>query len=137
MILPPAISTEQVIRIFRVTDIGEASNIGGMASDGDIQAIIRPFHHRANEAEERLAKLEAALARNKGSSGIGQGELLTCLTELRAKMEKARLEQTSEREKALKEQEKLATENAKLQYRISHLVRSLKEADEKLRLTSS
>lgn len=102
-----------------------------MASDGDIQAIIRPFHHRANEAEERLAKLEAALARNKGSSVMGQEELLTCLTELRTKMEKARLEQISEKEKALKEQGKLATENAKLQYRISHLVRALKEADEK------
>lgn len=108
-----------------------------MASDGDIQAILRPFHHRANEAEERLAKLEAALARDKGSSGVRQEELLTCLTELRAKMEKARLEQISERETIRKEQEKLATENAKLQYRISHLVRSLKEADEKLRLASS
>jgi len=108
-----------------------------MASDGEVQAILRPFNHRANEAEERLAKLEAALARNKGSSVIGQEELLTSLTELRAKMEKARLEQISEREKALKEQEKLATENAKLQYRISHLVRALKEADEKLGLVSS
>lgn len=123
--------------LLRFGSVWHNSKFGAMASDGDIQAILRPFHHRANEAEERLAKLEAALARDKGSSGVRQEELLTCLTELRAKMEKARLEQISEREKIRKEQEKLATENAKLQYRISHLVRSLKEADEKLRLASS
>eukprot|EP01018_Ginkgo_biloba_P029234 Gb_21922 [translate_table: standard] len=108
-----------------------------MANDGDMQAILKPFHRRATEAEERLAKLEAALASYNGYSVMGQEELLTCLTELRSKLEQARAEQKSEKEKALKEKENLATENAKLQYRITHLLRALKEADEKLGSASS
>ncbi|KAH9315777.1 hypothetical protein KI387_024404 [Taxus chinensis] len=104
--------------------------------DADIGAILKPFHDRATEAEERLAKLEATLGRNKGNSAMGQQELSICVTELQSKLEKARLEQIFEREKALKEQEKLETENAKLRYRITHLLQSLKEADEKLALAS-
>ncbi|GLJ39877.1 hypothetical protein SUGI_0815530 [Cryptomeria japonica] len=104
--------------------------------DGDMAAILKPFHDRATEAEERLAKLEAELGRNKGNSVMGQEELLTSITELQSKLEKARLEQISEKEKALKEREKLEIENAKLKYQIAHLLRSLKEADEKLAMAS-
>eukprot|EP00252_Welwitschia_mirabilis_P026148 TRINITY_DN8439_c0_g1_i1.p1 TRINITY_DN8439_c0_g1~~TRINITY_DN8439_c0_g1_i1.p1 ORF type:complete len:105 (+),score=28.96 TRINITY_DN8439_c0_g1_i1:185-499(+) len=100
-----------------------------MASDGDLQTLLKPFHDRAAEAEERLARLETSIVSSKGNSTVTREDMLGCLKELRDKLEKAKAEQISEREKALKEQERLAAENAKLQYRIYHLVQAVKEAE--------
>eukprot|EP00250_Pteridium_aquilinum_P030288 c41019_g1_i1 orf=350-679(-) len=95
--------------------------------------FLKPFHDRAALAEERLAKLEAALKASTGKvEADHNSELLSSLLELREKLEKVREEQAAEREQWQKEQERLVSENAKLQYRIIHLVRSVREVEEKL-----
>ncbi|KAA8518120.1 hypothetical protein F0562_015594 [Nyssa sinensis] len=96
-----------------------------MAQSSDLQGALKPFYQRASEAEDRLARLEAALASKKDA---GNEELLKMVSELQSKLEGAQ----AEREKALKEVQKISVENAKLQYRITHLVRALEEADCKL-----
>ncbi|KAK6149124.1 hypothetical protein DH2020_016649 [Rehmannia glutinosa] len=95
----------------------------------NLDEILRPFYQRASEAEDRLTKLEASLASNKDS---GNEEQLKLVSELQSKLEFMKAEQVAEREKAMKEVQHLTAENAKLQYRIIHLVRALKEADSKL-----
>lgn len=95
-----------------------------------MEAVLKPLYQRAAEAEERLSRLETAVSSNKvigiGTHlGAGNEDLLKTISELQAKLE----EEKAEREKASKEIQKLSVENAKLQYRITHLVRSLKEAD--------
>lgn len=75
-----------------------------------------------------MARLEADFASKQDS---GYQDLLKKFNELQLKLEDARTLQDFEREKALKEVQQLASENAKLQYRIIHLVRALKEADSK------
>ncbi|KAG8372003.1 hypothetical protein BUALT_Bualt12G0021500 [Buddleja alternifolia] len=99
------------------------------AESNNLEEMLKPFYQRASEAEDRLARLEAALARNKDS---GNGEQLKLVGELQSKLENGKAEQVAEREKAKKEIQQLTAENAKLQYRIIHLVRALKEADCKL-----
>ncbi|KAL6523257.1 hypothetical protein OROGR_016860 [Orobanche gracilis] len=99
------------------------------AESNNIEDILKPFYRRASEAEDRLARLEASLTRNKET---GNDEQLKLVSELKSELEDVKAEQVAEREKATKEVEHLATENAKLQYRIIHLVRALKEADGKL-----
>lgn len=81
------------------------------------------------ELKDRLSKLEAALSGKKDS---GNEELLKMISDLQSKLQHAEAEQISEREKAQKDIQKLTVENAKLQYRVTHLVRALKEADCKL-----
>ncbi|EXB39077.1 hypothetical protein L484_016546 [Morus notabilis] len=88
----------------------------------DIGDALKPFFLRASEAEERLSRLEAAIA------NAGNEELLKIISELQSKLESANAELVSEREKA----RNLAAENAKLQYRIKHLVLAVKEADHKV-----
>ncbi|KAM6568262.1 hypothetical protein CsatB_016247 [Cannabis sativa] len=83
---------------------------------------LKPFFHRASEAEERLSRLEAALATKKDA---GNEELLKVISELQSKLESTNAELVSESEKA----RKLAVENAKLQYRIQHLVWAVEKAD--------
>lgn len=75
-----------------------------------------------------MARLEATLASKQDS---GYQDLLKKFNELQLTLEDARTLQDSEREKVLKEVQQLASENAKLQYRIIHLVRALEEADSK------
>ncbi|KAL6960111.1 hypothetical protein U1Q18_007665 [Sarracenia purpurea var. burkii] len=104
-----------------------------MAASSDLQDILKPFYQRASEAEDRLAKLEASLANGTGVGlDSGNKELLKIVSELQSKLDGVKAEQVSEKEKDLEEIEKLRAENAKLKYRISHLVRALKEADVKL-----
>ncbi|KAH7424450.1 hypothetical protein KP509_11G009400 [Ceratopteris richardii] len=104
-----------------------------MANASTLPEFLKPFHDRAALAEERLAKLEAALKATTGKSEVNDsGELLSSLLELRDKLEKSRQEHKSEKEQWQKEQETLLNENAKLQYRIIHLVRALKETDDRL-----
>ncbi|KAI5084670.1 hypothetical protein GOP47_0000839 [Adiantum capillus-veneris] len=84
-------------------------------------------------SQERLARLEAALKATAGRVHADQnGELLSSLLELRERLEKVREEHAAERDQWEKYQERLVIENAKLQYRVIHLIRSVREADKKL-----
>lgn len=96
-----------------------------MAASNDLQEFLKPFHLRASEAEDRLARLEAAFADKIES---GNEELLKKVGEVQLDLEDAK----AEREKALKQVQQLSADNAKLQYRITHLVRALHEADSRL-----
>ncbi|KAL7097847.1 hypothetical protein ACP275_10G169100 [Erythranthe tilingii] len=96
------------------------------AESNNLEEILTPFHQRATEAEERLAKLEASLSKNEESGNEEQSKLIS---ELRLELENAKAEQISEREKAIKEVKELTAENGKLKYRIIHLVRAVREAD--------
>nr|CAD1828371.1 unnamed protein product [Ananas comosus var. bracteatus] len=97
----------------------------------NMEEVLKPFYKRASEAEDRLAKLESALA-EKGDVDASSKEISTIVNEFESKLEIAQAELVSEREKASKEIQKLTAENMKLQYRISHLIRALNEADSKL-----
>ncbi|KAK7345022.1 hypothetical protein VNO77_15378 [Canavalia gladiata] len=91
----------------------------------DLELTLKPFYQRASEAEERLSKLEATFNSKKDA---GNEEQLKVITDLQLKLKDANAELISEKEKA----QILAAENEKLQYRIIHLLRSLKDADLKL-----
>ncbi|XP_052174366.1 uncharacterized protein LOC127789524 [Diospyros lotus] len=99
-----------------------------MAASNDHQDVLKPFHERAAEAEDRLARLEAAFATKKDAGN----EMLKMASELQLKLEGLKADQISERKKVLEEFDKLQAENAKLKYQVTHLVRALKEADMKL-----
>ena len=97
---------------------------------------IAAFEARASEAERRLAALELKLMSGGGGGGGGGGgdsdfkkKVLAQMLELRSSLGKARNE-TRAMEKAFEEAKennaKLAEENAKLKYRIGHLVRHVK-----------
>ncbi|VVB05983.1 unnamed protein product [Arabis nemorensis] len=88
---------------------------------------LKPFFHRATEAQERLAKLEAALASTK--TDIPDAKLQEETSEIKSKLEEANETVKQEQSKVVKE---LTVENEKQRYRILHLVRALKDADEKL-----
>ncbi|CAL1385717.1 unnamed protein product [Linum trigynum] len=97
-----------------------APTIDGAGSEA--RETLKAFHHRALEAEDRLSRLEAALA----SKADGEdSELLKTISKLQSKLEDVTAELASERQKA----QKLAVENGKLQYRVTHLVRSIRESD--------
>ncbi|XP_004498045.1 uncharacterized protein [Cicer arietinum] len=91
----------------------------------DLELTLKPFFRRASEAEDRLSKLEAAINSKKDA---GNEEQLKMVNDLQSKLEVANAELSSEKQKA----QMLAAENEKLQNRIVHLLRSLKEADLKL-----
>ncbi|CAK8571088.1 unnamed protein product [Lathyrus sativus] len=91
----------------------------------DLELTLKPFYRRASEAEERLSRLEAAINSKKDT---GNEEHLKIVNYLQSKLETANAELVSENQKA----QVLAAENEKLQYRIVHLLRSLKNADLKL-----
>ncbi|KAK4838758.1 hypothetical protein QYF36_016204 [Acer negundo] len=91
--------------------------------------LLNPFFQRASAAEDRLAKLEAALASKKDSSNE---ELRKTISKLQSKLEDANAELATERKKA----EKLAVENERLKYRVKHLIRAVEAADLKLQSTS-
>uniref|UniRef100_A0A1J3IH26 Uncharacterized protein n=1 Tax=Noccaea caerulescens TaxID=107243 RepID=A0A1J3IH26_NOCCA len=87
---------------------------------------LKPFFHRATEAQERLARLEAALASTKLDSS--DAELVEKMTQIQSKLEEAN-ETVKQEQHKVKE---LTIENDKHKYRILHLVRALRDADEKL-----
>ncbi|XP_073277534.1 uncharacterized protein [Primulina huaijiensis] len=101
------------------------------AESNDLEAMLKPFYQRASEAEERLARLEAALAGNKDS---GDTELLKSVDELQPKPEDSKPEHVVEKQETMQVVMQLRAENEKLRYRIIHLVRALKDADSKLAL---
>nr|GEX12836.1 hypothetical protein [Tanacetum cinerariifolium] len=89
------------------------------SNNHNLEETLKPFHQRVSQAEERLARLEAAFATTKDSGNV---ELSNKGVELERRLEEAKSEQLAEREKALKEEEKL-------RYRITHLLRALEKAD--------
>ncbi|CAL5207658.1 unnamed protein product [Lathyrus oleraceus] len=91
----------------------------------DLELTLKPFYRRASEAEERLSRLEAAINNKKDT---GNEEQLKMVNDLQSKLEAANAELLLQRREA----QVLAAENEKLQYRIIHLLRSLKNADLKL-----
>ncbi|ERN05165.1 hypothetical protein AMTR_s00053p00210360 [Amborella trichopoda] len=105
---------------------------GGNCRANNLEEILRPFYQRAREAEVRLARLEAEYKNKKGDSSSDRDELLRNIAHLEAKLEAFQTEQLIKQEKAMKERQRLVGENTKLQYRISHLIRALEEADLKL-----
>ncbi|KAK2651944.1 hypothetical protein Ddye_011800 [Dipteronia dyeriana] len=92
------------------------------------QTLLSPFFQRASAAEDRLAKLEAALAGKKDSS---DEKLRKTISELQSKLEDANADVVTERKKA----EKLAVENERLKYRVKHLIRAVEAANLKLQST--
>ncbi|KAL8258614.1 hypothetical protein R6Q59_026567 [Mikania micrantha] len=105
-----------------------------MASSIDLQETLKPFHQRASDAEERLEKLEAAFAKTKVVVDPRNEELSNKVAELQRLLEDAKSEQLAEREKILKEMQRVTDENAKLRYRITHLVRAIEKTDSDLAL---
>ncbi|KAI4348665.1 hypothetical protein L6164_009363 [Bauhinia variegata] len=95
------------------------------AKASDLEQILKPFYQRAAEAEDRLSRLEASLSSKKEA---GNEEHVKLISDLQSKLENANAELVAEREKT----QKLVGENEKLQYRVIHLLRALKEADLKL-----
>ncbi|PKI38922.1 uncharacterized protein LOC116208560 [Punica granatum] len=99
---------------------------------GDLEDVLKPFYRRASEAEDRLSRLEAALARERSAANEDH---LRKISQLESELELAKSELVLQQEKTQTlsgEAQKLAQENAKLQYRIEHLVRAFKEADRRL-----
>ncbi|KAJ8747240.1 hypothetical protein K2173_024116 [Erythroxylum novogranatense] len=86
--------------------------------------VLKPFYKRASEAEDRLSRLEVALSSKKDS---GNEELLKTVSELQSKLEGANTLLALKQEKI----DKLVAENTKLNYRIIHLLRAIREADAK------
>ncbi|CAN7085279.1 unnamed protein product [Brassica oleracea var. botrytis] len=97
-----------------------------MAAEDQLPETLKPFFHRATEAQERLARLEAALASTK--TDVPDAELVEKITQMQSKLEEADKTVKQEKDKV----EKLTSENEKQRYRILHLVRALEDADEKL-----
>lgn len=83
------------------------------------------FEARAAEAEARLAALES------GGGGAGSVELLQALRGVRAELGAARWSQQALEARAAAAEAQAAalrSENEKLRYRVTHLVRNLREA---------
>ncbi|KAG9446186.1 hypothetical protein H6P81_012314 [Aristolochia fimbriata] len=88
---------------------------------------LKPFYERASEAEERLSRLEAVVAR-KDESSSGNANSSTVVKELKMKLENMEAEIRSEQQKG----QSLTTENEKLKYQMLHLRRSLDEAESEI-----
>ncbi|XP_021741050.1 uncharacterized protein LOC110707337 [Chenopodium quinoa] len=95
-----------------------------------LKDLLKPFYQRASEAEERLSKLEleTLISSKKEFPKAGDEESSKKVKELELKLEEVTAELAAEKEKVAK----LTVENDKKDYRMIHLVRSLKEADLKL-----
>ncbi|XP_071721223.1 uncharacterized protein [Rutidosis leptorrhynchoides] len=89
-----------------------------MAASNNLQETLKPFHQRAVEAEERLARLEAAIATTKDS---GNEELLNKVAELQKQL----VAKSKELAEKTTEVQRVSQENEKLHYRITHLLRAI------------
>ncbi|RCV14380.1 hypothetical protein SETIT_2G421000v2 [Setaria italica] len=98
------------------------------ADDGRATAALdetlKPFQERASEAELRIAKLEALLY-NQAGPNSGSEASSSAMKHLQSKLDAVSAECLTEKEK----NKKLIIENEKLQYRITHLIRAIKEAE--------
>ncbi|XP_066400537.1 uncharacterized protein [Miscanthus floridulus] len=100
-----------------------------MAMDGGpstsaLDEALKPFQERASEAEIRIAKLEALLY-NKDGLSCGSEATSSAVKDLQSKLDAVTAECLTEKEK----NKKLIVENEKLQYRMTHLIRAIKEAE--------
>ncbi|OEL33382.1 hypothetical protein BAE44_0005604 [Dichanthelium oligosanthes] len=89
-----------------------------------LDEALKPFQERASEAEIRIAKLEALL-HNKDGPNSGSETSSSAVKDLQSKLDTVNAECLTEKEK----NKKLIMENEKLQYRITHLIRAIKEAE--------
>eukprot|EP00850_Spirogloea_muscicola_P018565 SM000171S03254 [mRNA] locus=s171:259975:260764:- [translate_table: standard] len=86
---------------------GAAEHDGGGGGSGTAEAAwLAPYEQRAAQAEERLARLEAAL---ETLGEAPQRFSFSCAV--------------------VKERQKLMIENSKLQYRVMHLIRTVREKE--------
>ncbi|EPS60352.1 hypothetical protein M569_14452 [Genlisea aurea] len=100
------------------------------AESKSIRELLKPFHQRAEEAEQRLAKLEISIS---GKEKVDENEKRqSVVDEVQTEIEILRAEKLE----AKKEIEELRIENSKLKYQIIHLIGGLHEADNKLLLLS-
>ncbi|CAN4089868.1 unnamed protein product [Withania somnifera] len=95
-----------------------------MGDSDNLEKSLKPFYQRASEAEERLARLEISVA---SKTDLKNEELERTVAELQSKLKDVTDKLNAEQEKGHKQVEQLTSENAKLKYRIKHLVRSLEE----------
>ncbi|CAG9460342.1 unnamed protein product [Pedinophyceae sp. YPF-701] len=99
-------------------------------------ATVAAYEARAAEAEKRLTAVEAALAAGQGKAqGIDGPTTLSALSAIRGALVQAQQEQAElkgQLDAAVREKDFALKEVEKANYRIKHLVRSLREADEKL-----
>ncbi|XP_047333252.1 myosin-9 [Impatiens glandulifera] len=88
----------------------------------ELKKVVKELQSKLEAVQEkdRLERLEALLVKKEDENL----ELKKLVKELESKLEAVQ-------EKAGKEAEKLQVENAKLKYRIVHLIRALEEADVK------
>ncbi|KAL3715776.1 hypothetical protein ACJRO7_007511 [Eucalyptus globulus] len=91
----------------------------------DLNKLLEQFRQRASEAEDRLSRLEAAVTKEKDAY---EEEYSKKISKLESELEHSKSELAAEHKKA----GELAAENAKLKYRMTHLVQAVKEADLKL-----
>ncbi|CAD6216782.1 unnamed protein product [Miscanthus lutarioriparius] len=101
-----------------------------MATDGGpataaLDEALKPFQERASEAEIRIAKLEALLYNKDGGLSGGSEATSSAVKDLRSKLDAVTAECLTEKEK----NKKLIVENEKLLYRMTHLIRAIKEAE--------
>ncbi|RLM86108.1 uncharacterized protein C2845_PM04G33190 [Panicum miliaceum] len=89
-----------------------------------LDEALKPFQERASEAEIRIAKLEALLS-NIDVLNNGSETSSSAMKDLESKLDAVSAECLTEKEK----NKKLIMENEKLQYRITHLIRAIKEAE--------
>ncbi|RLN35983.1 uncharacterized protein C2845_PM03G15360 [Panicum miliaceum] len=89
-----------------------------------LDEALKPFRERASEAEIRIAKLEALLY-NKDGLNNGSETSSSAMKDLQSKLDAVSAECLTEKEK----NKKLVMENEKIQYRITHLIRAIKEAE--------
>ncbi|KAF8039299.1 hypothetical protein BT93_B1741 [Corymbia citriodora subsp. variegata] len=88
----------------------------------DLNKLLEQFRQRASEAQDRLSRLEAAIGKEKDSH---EEEYCKKVSKLESELECVKSELAAEHKKA----EELAVENAKLKYRVTHLIQAVKEAD--------
>ncbi|KAL6896947.1 hypothetical protein ACP4OV_007519 [Aristida adscensionis] len=94
-----------------------------MAAAG-LDEALKPFQERAAEAETRLAKLEALLYSKDGLTSESEANS-SAMKDLQSKLDAVNAECLAEKDK----NKKLIMENEKLQYRITHLIRTIKEGE--------
>ncbi|KNA11456.1 hypothetical protein SOVF_134180 [Spinacia oleracea] len=93
-----------------------------------LKDLLKPFYQRASEAEDRLSIIENVISSKKEILEAGNEECSEKVKELELKLEEVTAQLAAEKEKVAK----LTVENCKKDYRMIHLVRSVKEVDLKL-----
>ncbi|CAL5061179.1 unnamed protein product [Urochloa decumbens] len=89
-----------------------------------LDVALKPFQERASEAEIRITKLEALLYNQDGLNS-GSEASSSAMKDLQSKLDSVSAEYLTEKEK----NKKLIMENEKLEYRITHLIRAVREAE--------